>query len=50
MLFTFGKYWKFLLILMLSWLFYAFYGFEITMVSLMAAILGSFCSDSKNLF
>ncbi len=49
MLFTFNKFWKFLLTLVSFWLFYAFFGYEITIVTGIACILGSFWSNSEHL-
>jgi|TARA_Y100000310_G_scaffold320043_1_gene376039 hypothetical protein len=39
MLFTFNKFWKTLLILISSWLIYGLWGFELTIVTLLALIL-----------
>jgi len=39
MLFTFNKFWKTLLILISSWLFYGLWGYEFTLVTLVALIL-----------
>ena len=41
MLFTFGYFWKFLLILIGSWVFYGFFGYEITMITLLSTIVAS---------
>jgi len=38
MLFTFNKFWKTLLILISSWLIYGVWGYEFTMVTLLALI------------
>ena len=41
MLFTFNKFWKTLLILISSWLFYGLGGYEFTLVTLVALILAT---------
>ena len=49
MLFTFGKIWKFLLTLVAFWLFYAFFGYEIAVITALGCILGSFWATSNHL-
>jgi hypothetical protein len=40
------KFWKMLATIVVFWLFYAFFGFEITTVTLLSAILANFWSNS----
>jgi hypothetical protein len=40
------NFWKSLLTVVIFWVFYAFFGFEITVVTLLAAILGRFWQSS----
>jgi len=49
MLFTFSYFWKFLLFLISSWIFYGFFGFEVTVVTLLAVIASSNLKDTKYL-
>jgi len=46
MVITITKFWKILLTIVGFWVFYAFFGFEVTVVTLLAAILGNFWSSS----
>ena len=39
MLFEFGHVWKFLLLVVLSWISYGIWGFEFTIITLLACIL-----------
>ena len=43
---TITKFWKSLLTIVLFWVFYAFFGFEVTVVTLLAGILGNFWGNS----
>jgi hypothetical protein len=47
MLFTFGKFWKTLLILSGAWALYGVVGYEFTVISLLALILISQGDDPK---
>tara|TARA_R100000008_G_C3553315_1_gene151728 strand:+ start:193 stop:345 length:153 start_codon:yes stop_codon:yes gene_type:complete len=38
MLFKFGAFWKFMAIIFSSWIFYGVFGFEFTVITLLAAI------------
>ena len=49
MLFKFGFYWKFLLIVVSFWFFYAFFGFEITMITILSAILALFLKERHHI-
>jgi len=40
------KFWKSLLTIVIFWVFYAFFGFEVAVVTLLAGILGNFWSSS----
>jgi len=40
------SFWKSLLTIVIFWVFYALFGFEVTVVTLLAGILGSFWSKS----
>ena len=40
------KFWKSLLTIVVFWVFYAFFGFEVTVITLLAGILGNFWSSS----
>jgi len=42
MVLTFGKIWKFLLILITFWLFYAFFGYEVAVITALGCNLGFF--------
>jgi len=39
MLFTFNYFWKFLICLVGTWIFYGFFGYEVTMVTLMSMLV-----------
>jgi len=41
------KFWKILCTIIGFWLFYAFFGFEIVVITLLSAILGNFWSNSE---
>ncbi len=41
MLFKFGAFWKFLTIIVGSWIFFGIWGFEFTAITLLAGILGA---------
>jgi hypothetical protein len=41
MLFTFGKGWKTMLFLLSTWAFYGFFGFEYTVVTILALLYAS---------
>ena len=43
---TITKFWKSLLTIVLFWVFYAFFGFEVTVITLLAGILGNFLGNS----
>ena len=46
MMLTITKFWKSLLTIVVFWVFYAFFGFEITVITLLATILSNFWSNS----
>jgi|TARA_R100001594_G_scaffold52988_1_gene86628 hypothetical protein len=46
MMITIAKFWKSLLTIVAFWVFYALFGFEMTVITLLAAILGNFWSNS----
>jgi len=46
MMITITKSWKILLTIIAFWIFYAFFGFEVTSVTVLAAILGNFWVNS----
>ena len=46
MMITITKSWKILLTIITFWVFYAFFGFEVTSVTVLAAILGNFWVNS----
>ena len=46
MLFKFGKFWKTLLLVCLSWGSYLFFGFEFTVVTILALVLASKIDDN----
>ena len=50
MLFTFNRFWKTLLCTMAAWISYGVWGYEFTVVSLLALILCSKLSDSEHIF
>jgi hypothetical protein len=41
------RFWKSLLTIVFFWVFYALFGFEVTVVTLLAAILGNFWQNSN---
>ena len=43
------KFWKSLLTIVFFWVFYAIFGFEIAIVTVLAAILGNFWQNSNTL-
>ena len=49
MLFKFGFYWKFLLIVVGFWLFYALFGFETTTITILSAILALFLKERHHI-
>ena len=49
MFFTFSYFWKFLLLLISSWVFYGFFGYEITMITLLASLVGTKLKSTKHL-
>ena len=46
MVITITKFWKILLTIIVFWVFYAFFGFEVTSITVLAAILGNFWVNS----
>ena len=46
MVVTITRFWKSLLTIVVFWVFYAFFGFEVTVVTLLAGLLGNFLSNS----
>lgn len=49
MFFTFSYFWKFLLLLIGSWVFYGFFGYEITMITLLSSLVATNFKNSKHL-
>jgi len=49
MLFTFNRFWKGLLTITGAWIFYAFLGYDITVVTLLSLLLISQMDASKHL-
>ena len=49
-IFTFNRFWKTLLCTMAAWISYGVWGYEFTVVSLLALILCSKLSDSEHIF
>jgi len=47
MVFTLSKIWKLMLTIVFFWVFYTIVGFEITTITILAAILGNFWSNSN---
>ena len=48
MLFTFSYFWKFLIFLISSWVFYGFFGYEISVVTLLAVIASTNLKSSNH--
>jgi hypothetical protein len=48
MLFQFGFFWKFVLLMILSWVSYGIWGFEFTTISILTAILA--CQAKKSIY
>jgi hypothetical protein len=46
MLFKFGKFWKTIAILMGTWVYYGFFGFEFTVVTILSLILAAGVKDT----
>ena len=46
MLFKFGTFWKIIISLVTTWIFYGFFGFEMTVVTLLSVILTLLAKDS----
>ncbi len=49
MLFTFSYFWKFLIFLISSWVFYGFFGYEISVVTLLAVIASTNLKSSNHI-
>ena len=49
MLFEFNKFWKILAILASSWIVYGIWGYELTMVTLVALMLNKQMHDNDNI-
>lgn len=48
MLFEFNFFWKLIVVMILSWVFYGIWGFEFTVISILAAILA--CQAKKTTY
>lgn len=51
MLFKFGKFWKITAIILSAWIFYGFFDFEFTIITLLSILIGLSIKDNlKTLF
>tara|TARA_B100000029_G_scaffold513916_1_gene614918 strand:- start:1309 stop:1461 length:153 start_codon:yes stop_codon:yes gene_type:complete len=50
MLFKFGKFWKSLSLVVLSWIFYGIWGFDMTVVTLLSIIVAVHIPEGRKLF
>ena len=49
MLFKFGKFWKSLILVMGSWIFYGFFGFEFTTITILSLMIVSKFKDETKI-
>jgi uncharacterized membrane protein len=49
MLFEFSFFWKLILLMIVSWIFFGIWGFEFTVVSLLTAILATIAKKTNHL-
>ena len=47
MLFKFGKFWKSLMLVIGSWIFYGFFGFEFTTITLLSLIIAVHLNETE---
>ena len=50
MLFTFNKFWKITTLIIVSWIFYGIWGFEMTVITLLSLIFAKGASTTNTIF